>query len=671
MEANMKEWRSRLPNPCLAKPARLIYLEAPAGQARRRYLETWLRKAAHAGANTHFLSCCFETGGPWAGLSDLLRSVLPRIERENPTLLQRHAGELTLVLPTLRRRLTVQNPTLTDLAVPEEKVRNYPTDRAFRIVHGLIDLFAAWKGGLDAPPWVVVCDNFEDAGRLVRMFFPELIRRRGEVLNLTLVLTAEPGTPEPAWLSGEFERIHVRPRMRRAAKPLPEPRQMEALACDLEAQCRADELALSENLPQLIYYWKHSGSPERSLVWQGFAFGEYNHFGLYEDALRYGGPVLANLDVILGSTDLYTRWHLVGSMANCYLALNRPEEALRLIEEEALPKIDDAADRSRAFYVLAMIHSRFLPRPNFVKAEECIGQGIEALECADIAEHEKYFVRVFLLNGLAYVRNRQGKADEAIEICRSGFELLNLKLRPDQHRLHRSVLLYNMAQVYAALRSFEQAAEYLGAAMEFDPNYSEYYNERGNAYLNLGRLDEAVADYWSAIRLSAPYQEVWTNLGQAYRSKGNFAEAIDAYSRALDLEPHQLLPRLGRAQAYDALGARLEALADYSAALDLDPNQPLVLANRAALLYELGRLAESVEDLNRALVLSPDNADLLYNRSVALADMGRHPEAARDLRSFLEMRPETGDQDELEARIASFTAGERAAPTTSFEGAVS
>ena len=189
-----------------------------------------------------------------------------------------------------------------------------------------------------------------------------------------------------------------------------------------------------------------------------------------------------------------------------------------------------------------MLHARFLPEKDFEKAEEYLERGIRYLDQAHkMPERDRHFLRVFLLNGVAFVRHRQGRPLEAIELCKSGSEHLDRHLNPDQHRLHRSVLLYNTAQVYAALQMHEHAIENFSAAMSMDPNYSEYYNERGNVYLSMGAYKEAVQDYLAAIDLSAPYQEVWTNLGQCYRQMGRLEEAIQAYSRALDLDPGALL----------------------------------------------------------------------------------------------------------------------------------
>ena len=196
-------------------------------------------------------------------------------------------------------------------------------------------------------------------------------------------------------------------------------------------------------------------------------------------------------------------------------------------------------------------------------------------------------------NGLAMIRNFQRRPQEAIELCRTGFAYLNEHLGADEHRLHRSILLYNTAQVYAAIGMAAEALEYYSATIAQDPNYSEYHNERASVLLQLDRLEEAEADYLRAIELSPPYFEVFTNLGQCYRRMGAMDKAIKEYSRALDLEPGHLLGRLGRAKAYEEAGQRGDAIDDYTAVLAQDPLfMGSIRKSRERSLYEAGRLHE-------------------------------------------------------------------------------
>jgi tetratricopeptide (TPR) repeat protein len=654
-------WQLAIPPYERETGGRLILLEAKAGERRRRFLEDWKEEQRAAGGAAFHLPCDASFGGPWAGVRELLRELVPPIEAEAPQLLEKHSTELLMVLPTLRPRLTGIHPSLTDVAFAEERVRNYPMDRAYRHVNGLVDLLLAWQEHAGHPFWAIACDAYDRAGALGGRTFRELMRRAGGRLRLTLALAAEPGAfAAPGFPGPEFGRPHevlkVRPSLPEAAEPAPDPAEMAAKAAALEREFVANPMLQAERMPEVVHYWLHSATPERALPYQGFAFAEYNHLGFYEDAVPYGRVVLPNIDKIVDRT-VFNRWNMVGALANCHLALKQPERALEIVEQEALGKIDNSTDMARVYYVLALIHARFLPKPDFATAERYVELGLAELDKEDVSERDRTFLRVFTLNGLAFVRHRQGRPEEALELCQTGFDTLGRQLADSEHKLHRSVLLYNTGQVYSAIGSAEDGIRFYTAAIEMDPNYSEYYNERGNLYLDLRQLDLAVADYHRAIELSGPYWEVWSNLGQASKQMGRMEDAVAAYTRALELDPCQLLPRLGRAQAHELAGRAEAALADYSQALELEPRQPLVLGNRAEILYSQGRLDLALADLDRAIALDPRSPDLYFNRSVALADLGEAERAVADLRTYLELRPDAGDRPEVEERISQLAGG--------------
>ncbi|HEX2203035.1 MAG TPA: tetratricopeptide repeat protein [Longimicrobium sp.] len=645
-------WERALPNPSGA-PAGVIVLEAERGRSRRLALTEWTAAAAEGGASAWLLPCDFDENGPWAGVDALVEGLLPALDAHAPDLLEAHAIELATVHPPLRPRLAPPK-SLTDLAVGAEAVRNYAVDRAHRISAGVVDLLDAWQRRRPAPRWVLVADDFDRAGALVRGFCREVARRRGEALNLTLVVAVEPGRGEEALqaLRLAAPALAVRLELPADAERL-SPAEARARAETLEAEVGTDLRMRDHLFPRLVRLWAESDTPERGYRWEALALGRLNHHGYYEDALRYAPAVLAHLDAAATGEGYFTRWNLVGSIFGCLAAAGRMDEAHRVVKEEALEKISAPGDRARVCYIMAMLHARFLPVKDQRKADLYLAEALRLIEDPSLAPEDRHFLHVFLNNGLALVRHRQGRPQEAIDLCQSGFDEITEHLTGERHRLHRSVLLYNIAQVYTSMGESERAISYYSAAMEMDPNYSEYYNDRGGEHMRMGRFEEALADYFEAVRLSPPYQEVWTNLGQCYRSMGRLDDALAAYSRALDLEPGAKVARVGRAQVLDFVGRKDEALADYDAALAADPAQPLVLANRAVLHYTAGRLDASLADLDRAVSLAPENPALYRNRAVALADLGRADEAARDLRTSLELAPGAPDRAQVEARIAA------------------
>lgn len=640
----------------------VLLVEAERGPERSALLDRWLADRA-ADGRAWRLPCDTAAGGTWAGVAEWVSAVLPEIERDEPDLLTRHDSELVAVLPALTRRIQPRYVTLTDIAPQGEAVRNYATDRAYRIGHGLVDLLDAWKAGRSDEPWAAACDDFDRAGALATRFFAELARRRGRALRVSLLVAVAPGAADAAAAafgpSVEVRRVRLALRPGAAPPPVDREATTERMVA-LEKAVADDPVEVRLHLHELIAGWADAGFPDRAAAWRSALLALSNHLGYYADALRHAPAVEESLARFDPSVHLYTRSKLVTTLYVTYTANQMPERALAVVEREGVAKLTRPDERARAHYMMAMLHIRYLPKKDAARSEWHLEEALRELAPAEMDPGEKHFLTVFLLNGLAFVRHRQGRAQEAVEMTRSGFRRLDENLPPERHRLHRSVLLFNAAQVYASTGALDDAERSLTAAMEMDPHYSEYYNDRGNVYLKMGRLDDAVRDYHQAIEFASPYPEVWVNLGQCHAMAGRWAEALAAYDRAVDLEPERAMTRVQRARTLTALERRDEALAEYDAALALE-DHPLVRANRAALRFAVGRVEDALADLDTAVATSPETAALHRNRAAALRALDRPDEAADALETYLRVAADAADRAAVQAEADALRSVARAA----------
>lgn len=100
------------------------------------------------------------------------------------------------------------------------------------------------------------------------------------------------------------------------------------------------------------------------------------------------------------------------------------------------------------------------------------------------------------------------------------------------------------------------------------PGVSRIYYNRGTAWLNEDRYDQALPDIQRAAALSPEFSPIYFNLGITYSRMNQHQLAIQAYSRAIMLDQEQKTPTnfryyFGRAASYEAEKKWLEAASDY------------------------------------------------------------------------------------------------------------
>jgi len=171
----------------------------------------------------------------------------------------------------------------------------------------------------------------------------------------------------------------------------------------------------------------------------------------------------------------------------------------------------------------------------------------------------------------------------------------------------------------------DEAVIHLQRALELQPDFPNALNNLGVAFVQMKKIEPALALFQKAVQLQRDLVEAHNNLGRLQLQNGNVSEAIVEYQAALRFRPDDpdalcnlawVLAACPRATFRD--GSRAVELA--SQANRISRPSPAILGTLAAALAEEGQYSNAVATVQEAL---------------SLADAQSNPELARRLRSQL------------------------------------
>ncbi len=645
------------------------------------------------------VDCHRNLRGPYTGAGSLVRSMVAG-HRESVehdpiwSLLRAHQIEVLTVAPELRAVLPHDHETLTSVAVPHERTRFYSRLRTLRIAHGLVELIR------DAYPSGTVL-HFVHADQCdpTDAEFLSVLLRRTDPDHLQIVVgTDDAANPQ---LADALERYTT------AAASTSEPSPSALTAAELAARYVAGDCTSADPLLRSAYEGLDTAARQglHDARWaeldvagadQSLRLGaialhaergsdpgergaqalrtalEYTiDVGFYDATVDYGRRGLAIVDP--GRESHW--WAFVTKQTTSLAALGRAAEAEELYDLVRATTTRPVMHMSAA-YATAMLYTRHYADGQ--KDDDVARRWMnEAIAFASVLpeESERVFQSAFNRNGLALVEVHRKNLPAALELVQDALQILNSRFGPDEHRLHRSVLVFNRGQVYAGLGRLDDALADYDTVIELDPNYPEYYFDRAGLYRRLERFEQALADYDRAAQLSPPFPEVYYNRADLLLELGDVDGALAGYAYVLELQPDFVDVYVNRAGLLLELGDVEGARADVAAGLGYAPGNAHLLcargqlaeldddpelarrcyddaiaadagvvaayAGRAGLVFTVDPQA-AVADLTRALEFG-QNAGLLFNRSIAALACGRTEAARADLERAHLLAPEDED----------------------------
>ena len=157
------------------------------------------------------------------------------------------------------------------------------------------------------------------------------------------------------------------------------------------------------------------------------------------------------------------------------------------------------------------------------------------------------------------------------------------------------------------------------------------HHNRGFAYLQAKRYDEALRDFDRAIELNASDANAHLGRGTLLTRIGQHAAALKELTRAIEIDPRYAEAYAKRCFVSMMLDQPPRAVVDCERAVALDPRHRDAHTNLGVVYAALARYQDAEASYQRALAIEPANGDANYNYAVLMAVTGRAAAARRPL----------------------------------------
>lgn len=191
--------------------------------------------------------------------------------------------------------------------------------------------------------------------------------------------------------------------------------------------------------------------------------------------------------------------------------------------------------------------------------------------------------------------------------------------------------LYNRSQAYIVLKQYDAALQDLNQLIKLQGvnTATPIYIIRGIALSEMGRLDEAIADFGQAEKLEPSYL-VYSNRGLAYQRSQKYQRALEDLIKSVQLSPTPIA-KLNLANVRIQIGQFAEVLAEMNQILEKDKTFFPAYLVRSIANYNLGKYEAAIQDCLFTLKILPDQPEAYYYAGLSFAKLNRKEDAAQNL----------------------------------------
>ena len=195
---------------------------------------------------------------------------------------------------------------------------------------------------------------------------------------------------------------------------------------------------------------------------------------------------------------------------------------------------------------------------------------------------------------------------------------------------------YRIAACYFELGQFEQALNSIEKALINDSTDINYMSYKANIYYEMGRPQEAIAEWDHVLRLYPDYDWGYYRRGWFKELTGDYDGAIEDLSMSIVLDPEYPYAYSSRGDVYQKQGKHELAEADFRKIIEIE-NEPEKYACIHYAYLGLGMLDKAKETCNAIIARDSTDAGSYYDAACMYSRMKDKDNAIRCLERSLEL----------------------------------
>ena len=201
-----------------------------------------------------------------------------------------------------------------------------------------------------------------------------------------------------------------------------------------------------------------------------------------------------------------------------------------------------------------------------------------------------------------------------------------------------AVAYYNRGIAYYQLQKYEEAVSDLTHAIIIDPDYALAYHNRAIAYYQLQRYYDAISNFTKSISVDNPYiVEAYNKRGFVYGILKKYDKALLDYTKAISIDSNYADAYLNRGIVYGILKKYDKALLDYTKVISIEPNNAYAYYSRGLTYGVMEEYDKAISNHTKAISIDPNLAVAYCYRGVAYYLIGECYNAKKDMEKAIEL----------------------------------